>query len=185
MSAFYYGKGGSGSPVVVNFASVKAALAAANSAVGFNGQALTSVSLINSIDITTLTPTETFTAGEAIAAGAIVTINDIAGIAKAFLADADGVPLLQEAIGYATNAAVLNASVAVQVVKKINVPDSLWDVLPLAADVGKRVWLSAMPGNSTLTAPGTGSMNLSVGVLVAGGSGNCKVLIRVGEGLLL
>jgi len=123
------------------------------------------------------------TAGEAVAVGNLVAIDDVAGTPKVFLADANGGTQLVNPIGFAQDAAVLNGALDVIVSGTIAVADSEWDSVPVVADVGKVVFMSTTPGNLTLTAPSTaGDIVQKVGVVSVGGTGAVEVIVQIGDG---
>lgn len=125
--------------------------------------------------------------GENITAGQLVVIINQISQGTVFLADADGAGLLQDVVGYATLDATAPDDTIVQLTPGVvYVPDVYWDSVPADTDVGKRVYLSATAGNSTLTAPsGSGVLVIRVGILVTGGAGFNRVAMNIGEGIIL
>ncbi|NBT35348.1 MAG: hypothetical protein EBT03_07390, partial [Betaproteobacteria bacterium] len=102
------------------------------------------------------------TATVALAAGEIVRFTS-GGVEKADATDAAN---QLEPIGFATAAAGIGAPVSVRVAGLVDVPAALFDVAPIAANVGERVWLSTTAGQITLTAPSvSGDVVQRVGVL--------------------
>lgn len=126
------------------------------------------------------------TAGETIAAGAPVVFDDAAGTAKVFRSDANGAGELVNTVGFNTTAAVLNDTVSVKVNGEVTIPDAIWDTVPVAADVGKKVFLSENVGKVTLTAPATiGSTVIKCGIVTQFGAGTSKICIQIGDGVVL
>lgn len=126
--------------------------------------------------------------GGAITTGQIVAIVNSAGNPVWQPANAAGAGNLINAVGVsATTVGGAGSQIAVTIVGEIAVPDSVWDSVPAAANVGSRVYLSPLtPGNWTLTAPSTATQwVLKMGILTRGGSGTSRVAIQIGEGLLL
>lgn len=66
---------------------------------------------------------------------------------------------------------------------------ALFDAAPIAADVGKRVWLSTTAGRVTLTAPSAvGDVVQRVRILATlsgGGGGTPQILVQIGDPVLL
>lgn len=120
------------------------------------------------------------TAGEALAAGDLIAMDDSGGSARAFKADAAaaGGPERANPIGFADNAAAPGGPVTV-VFDGRDTP-SAFDVAPVAADVGTLVYMSTTPGNVTLTAPSTsGQVAQKVGVLIS----TTDVIVQIGDGV--
>jgi|GEM_PF-4834260 len=92
----------------------------------------------------------------------------------------------QGPVGFAVAAASATAAVTIRIAGVASVPAALFDAAPTAADVGKRVFMSALlPGQITLTAPSaTNDVVQRVGILTDGGA-NPKVLVQVGEPITL
>lgn len=84
-----------------------------------------------------------------------------------------------------TGNAVTSASASVRIAGIADVPTARFDVAPTGADVGARVFMSKTAGQVTLTAPvAVGDLVQRVGVLVDG-SANPKVLVQIGDPVLL
>lgn len=127
------------------------------------------------------------TAGAQLYVGQAVVWDDSAGTAKVYQADGAGAGERLDCAGFCVLAASGDGQpTTVRVSGSLVVPDVYWpsDTAPVAADVGKRVYLSATtPGDVTLTAPDTaGQLALRVGWLIKGGSGTATVAIGIGEG---
>ena len=125
------------------------------------------------------------TTGEAFAASELVAIENVAGVASTFKADANGVTTRKNVIGVALKAVasgVTNATVVVA--GEVSVPDAAWTGgVPAVADVGSKAFLSETAGLWTLTAPVTaGSRVIRVGIVTRGGTGAVKVDVQIGEG---
>jgi hypothetical protein len=126
----------------------------------------------------------TFTgvAGEAIAAGAPVAFDDVAGSPRVFRADANGgSDDTRNCVGFATTSAILGGTVTIMGFEQA-VPDTIWDAVPTTAQVGALVYLSANVGMVTITAPTVGPVDsLAVGVVTQGGAGAVKIALAVGR----
>lgn len=122
--------------------------------------------------------TEVLVAGEAVR---FVT----GGVQKA---DANA-PTQLEPVGFAVAGAGIGAPVSVRVAGVVDVAAALFDAAPIAADVGKRVWLSTTAGSVTLTAPSAvGDVVQRVGILATlsgGGGGTPQILVQIGDPVLL
>jgi hypothetical protein len=130
------------------------------------------------------------TAGEALAAGELVSIDNVAGAAKVFKADADQFAANLErtnSIGFAHAAAAGDGS-AVNVLTggEIDVPDAEWDSVPATTDVGRKAFMSTTAGNLSLTAPSaSGDVVQKVGIVSRGGTGAVRVIVQIGDGVIL
>lgn len=128
----------------------------------------------------------TKTAGEALVAGNVIALQDDAGTPSAYKADADGTGQLPYAVGFVTAAVSAAANATVYIAGEVPVADAVWDALPAVTDVGMTVYMSETVGNVTLTAPTTsGSTVQKVGVVSVGGTGAVKVLIQIGDRIVL
>lgn len=126
------------------------------------------------------------TSGENVSVGELVAIDDSDGSPRIYKADANGGTERVNPIGIAASTATPGAPLYVMVAGECPVADSEWDAVPGVADVGKRVYLSEMAGNWTLTAPSaTGSMVIRTGIITRGGAGMVKVVLQIGEGVVL
>lgn len=128
-----------------------------------------------------------FLAGESILAGEAVMIkNSGSNTPRIFRADATTNATF---IGFASVAqGSVDGAITVRVSgETITLVDLRWsDTLPAVTNVGQRVFLSATTGKVTLTAPDTsGQTKLKVGILTAGGTGACKVLLQTGDSVLV
>jgi len=118
------------------------------------------------------------TAGEALAAGDLLAMDDSGGSARAFKADASVGGARANPIGFAMAGAALGAPVTV-VFDGRDTP-SAFDAAPVAADVGRLVYMSTTAGNVTLTAPvASGTVAQKVGVLIS----TTDILIQIGDGI--
>lgn len=119
-----------------------------------------------------------------LAAGEVVRFT-VGGVQQA---DANA-PLQLEPVGFSLAAAGIGVPVTIRTAGVADVPVVQFDVAPIAADVGKRVWLSTMAGKITLTAPSSsGEVVQRVGILVTlagGGGGEPQILVQVGDPVLL
>jgi len=122
--------------------------------------------------------TEVLLAGEAVR---FVT----GGVQKA---DANA-PAQLEPVGFAVAGAGIGSPVSVRVAGVVDVAVARFDVAPIAANVGKRVWLSTTAGRVTLTAPSAvGDVVQRVGILATlagGGGGTPQILVQIGDPVLL
>lgn len=127
------------------------------------------------------------TAGETLNAGDLVCLDDDAGNPRVFKADANGSGERQNPIGVAVAAAASAGDpVSVRVAGEISLADARFDSLPGVANVGQRVFMSTTAGNFTLTAPSTsGDVVQKVAIVSRGGTGNVRVIVQIGEGILL
>lgn len=125
------------------------------------------------------------TAQEALNAGDLVRFTNDAGTPRAQKADATNTDARLNPVGFAVAAAGIGAAVTVRVAGVADVPAARFDVAPGAADVGKRVFVSTTSGQISLTAPSaSGDIVQRAGVLVDG-SANPKVLVQIGDPVLL
>lgn len=128
-------------------------------------------------------------AGENINAGAPVILADASGVAKAYHGDADGTGTRTYVVGFAPTAITAANSGTLQCAGEIAVQDAIWDVVPVAANVGYPVFLSESIGKLTLTPPSTsGSTVLRCGFVSAAtnGTGNTvKMVIGLVAGVVL
>jgi hypothetical protein len=90
-------------------------------------------------------------------------------------------------LGLAKTGYAVDAVADIIVAGEIPVPDAEWDSTPAAADAGKIVWFSTTTaGNLTTTIPTTSTeVRQKAGVLTVGGTGACKVVVQVGDALVL
>jgi hypothetical protein len=122
------------------------------------------------------------TALEVIVAGDLLRYAN-GGVEKA---DATTSSALLEPVGFATDAQpLIGGPVTIRVAGLADVPAALFDVAPIAGNVGKRVWLSTTAGKVTVTASVTpGDVVQRAGILatLAGGSGGApQVLVQIGD----
>jgi len=131
------------------------------------------------------------TSGEAIAIGALVVVNNAAGVPRLFNADAAGVSPLNRAFGVATTAAgAAGTAVTVAAASEVSVPDALWagGVAPAAADMGAPVFLHTVAGQWSLTAPSASTQTVQPCGYVSVGGGavdTSKVVIVFGAPVVL
>jgi hypothetical protein len=129
------------------------------------------------------------TSGEAIAIGAPVNWSYAIGVGTAvFNSDANSATATKKFVRglCLTAAAASGVSVNVLLAGDTDVPDAIWDSVPVAADGGKDVYLSENSGKLTLTAPtGSASVVQRVGFVSRGGSGSVRVVVQPGEPVLL
>lgn len=124
-------------------------------------------------------------AGENITDGYLVAIDNSSG-PKVFHADANGAGELVNPVGLASGDASLGEAIDVITFGGKDTGDDVWDVIPEEADIGKIAYMSETPGHLTLTPPTTpGSIVQKVGIVSDGGSGMVRVLIQIGDGVLL
>lgn len=125
------------------------------------------------------------TAQEILVAGELVRFVNDAGSPSVQKADATNTDNRLNPVGFVIAGAAAGAPVAVRIAGVADVPAALFDAAPAPANVGQRVWTSTTAGQITLTAPTTtGNIVQRVGVLVDG-SANPKVLVQIGDPVLL
>lgn len=123
-------------------------------------------------------------AGENLAAGAPVAVDDNGGSPGGFLADADGTDVRANCVGLAQAAIASAASGNIVTSGQVDVPDAQWAAVPGTGDVGLPVYISTTPGILTLTAPGSGAYVSRVGTVYRGGAGQVRVLVNVVDPIL-
>lgn len=124
------------------------------------------------------------TSGEAILAGAPVLFDDSGGAPRVVRADANGAGQTVFAVGINLSTVVgAGSPVSVITSGRVATLDAVWDLpTPIAADVGKPVFLSENVGKLTLTAPTTlGSTVLRVGYIAEGGVGTTTITVSLGD----
>lgn len=115
------------------------------------------------------------TAGENIDAGAPVSLADLAGVPRAYEADANGTGTRPQVFGVAVLAITAGAVSNIQVAGETAIlVDAIWDAVPAVTDVGKPVYLSNIVGQLTITAPATA---IQVGWVSVGGAGATKIIV--------
>jgi hypothetical protein len=125
------------------------------------------------------------TAQEALNAGDLVRFVNDAGTPRVQKADATNTDARLNGVGFAVAAASAGAAVSVRVVGVADVPAARFDAAPGVANVGQRVFVSTTSGQVTLTAPSVGGNIVQrAGILVDGGA-NPKVLVQIGDPVLL
>jgi hypothetical protein len=128
----------------------------------------------------------TVTAGENIPAGGSVGIENVAGNPRAFKADATTSTNRQYPIGIAPTAITSGASGTVYVVGEVAVPDAQFTGTHAVGDVGLRYYVDTTSGMISKTAPSTtGETVTRIGLLTVGGAGVSKILVQIGENVLL
>lgn len=137
-------------------------------------------------------PTVTVTAGEALAASALISVaDDGSSNARAYLCDittspgssADGpIP-----VGFAATAIASGNSGRLLTTGEVYVPGAFWDSLPAATDVGKPVYAYVTAGQVSLTPPasGSGDYRTKVGVLKSRSALGAFVIIQIGDSVLM
>jgi hypothetical protein len=120
----------------------------------------------------------TYTAGEAIAAGAPIILVDDGGVPRLEEGDAN-VAARQRVFGIATAAIADTDPGDITTFGPVAVPDARWDAIPAVGDVGSPVYLSTTVGQLTLTAPGGAVAIVDMGTVVVGGAGNVTVHVNV------
>jgi len=133
------------------------------------------------------TPGFTENADVALTAGEVIAFSNGTN-GPVVKAEADGAGTLVNAYGYCVTGAAQGAPAKVANNGKVTVADALWEAKPVAADIGKRVYMSETAGKSSLTPPATtGSTSLCVGeVCYADASADTtRVAIGVGEPVIV
>ncbi len=112
--------------------------------------------------------------------------NDTGSVPRVFPSDADSATVtLRDALGVAISGTLTAGGTAnIQLAGEVPIAAARWQVEPVAADVGKRVYVHTVAGQWTLTAPtAAGTKALRTGwVSSAAASGSVKVVIGIGEG---
>jgi len=126
--------------------------------------------------------------GEALAAGAPVSMANAAGSPKAYNADADGAGTKANVIAFAVAPIAFPGNGTIQTTGELAIPDAQWDAagVPAVGDVGLPFYLSETVGKVSKTAPAVaGSTVLRCGYITVGGAGAVKVAINIGDGVVL
>jgi hypothetical protein len=128
----------------------------------------------------------TGTSGESIDIGMPVGFENSGGNPRVFQADADAGGNRHFCTGIAGNSPVSSGlSTIIYTSGERSIIDATWDSVPVAADVGKLVFLSENAGKLTLTAPSNpGSYAQRVGFVTRGGTGVVKIEICLGDSFL-
>lgn len=114
-------------------------------------------------------------AGETISAGQPLYIANDSGNPRAFALTWGAFPV-QYAIGIASNSGSTGATINVTVAGEVSIPDAIWDSVPAATNVGEIVYVKDTGPNLSLSP--TSPTAVVIGILTAGGSGNCKITIQ-------
>lgn len=105
------------------------------------------------------------------------------------IADADISGTKRNCVGFALNAAAgTGNTVTIQCNGQITMLDSTWDVVAVAADTGKKVFLSENEGKITLTAPVTSGSNVQKLGIVAYADGianTTRIAIQIGDAVTI
>jgi hypothetical protein len=104
-----------------------------------------------------------YVAGETIPRGSLVTLDAGSDGIRLFLSGSALAAPRDKPDGYAAEAGLAGVVISMTNGNAVPVPDAIWDVAPVTADLGKDVRLSATPGKSTLT--GVGAI---AGTVIAG-----------------
>lgn len=128
----------------------------------------------------------TKTADENLSAGNLLALGFNGGTPICNKADANGSGTRPNAVGFTAAAVTASNPATIVVSGEVAVADASWDSVPTTSDVGAPVYMSETAGNVTLTAPSTsGSTVQKVGIVSVGGSGAVKVLVQIGDGVVL
>jgi hypothetical protein len=113
--------------------------------------------------------------------------NPGTGLPELMLAEAISPVPTSEVVGITMTAALTGAGVTAVNGGQLAIPDAVWDPSPPTTfDVGERVYLSAITGKMTLTAPTiTTHTVLRLGWVLEGGAGSVKLVVEFGEGAIL
>jgi hypothetical protein len=123
-----------------------------------------------------------------VSAGEAIAMSNQSGTPVGAKADADGGGTLVNCVGLAEAAASGGASFNIIISGEATVPDAEWDSAPVAADVGKKVFMSLTPGNLTLTSPSaTGQTVQKVGIVsfADASADTTRVLVQPADSVLL
>lgn len=124
------------------------------------------------------------TSGEALTTGQLVSFDNSGGNARVFKSDADDTDELANAVGIClTTVGASGNAVRIATIGTTNIPDAFWDTsAPVAADIGKRVFMSATAGNVTITAPSSpGQSILKVGIISSINVGSVSIAMQIGD----
>jgi hypothetical protein len=128
----------------------------------------------------------TKTADENLSAGNLLALGFNGGTPICNKADANGAGTRTNAVGFTAAAVTASNPATIVVSGEVAVADASWDSVPTTSDVGAPVYMSETAGNVTLTAPSTsGSTVQKVGIVSVGGTGAVKVLVQIGDGVVL
>lgn len=128
----------------------------------------------------------TKTADENLSAGNLLALGFNGGTPICNKADANGAGTRTNAVGFTATAVTASNPATIVVSGEVAVADASWDSVPTTSDVGAPVYMSETAGNVTLTAPSTsGSTVQKVGIVSVGGTGAVKVLVQIGDGIVL
>lgn len=168
-----------------NITSINGVTTSFPSAQGADGQVLTNDGSGNLSWLEPKTVAIPAVASESLVAGDVVVYVNASGTTKVAKADATLLDAKLNPVGIAVSAASADGSLTVRVHGVASVPAGNFDTAPSPSDVGKRVYLSTTPGKVTITSPQEeGDIVQRVGVL-ADGSGSPKILIQIGEPIVL
>jgi hypothetical protein len=170
-------------------AAVSANVTAANLGTLTAGSASNADALHTHSGVSSSKVTFTATTDEAlgITTGAPISFADAVGNARVRNGNATAAGVAANSFGIADNTTTgTGQAQTVMVSGERAIPTGVWVAEPVAADVGKKVYLSATAGKLTLTAPSTaGNVVLRMGFVTAGGIGTSKMAISVGEPITL
>ena len=125
------------------------------------------------------------TSGVAITAGQLVSLENSGGSARVFLADGSLASSTRSNAWGISLTTVAGAGNAVNIALNglADIADALWDTAaPVAADVGKLVYMSSTAGNLTLTPSATsGHVVQKVGIIYAINAGSVTISIQIGD----
>lgn len=125
-------------------------------------------------------------ANEAISVGAPVTFVDNGGNARSQNAESAVVSGRTNAVGVAATAGTAPNSHDIVVNGQATIPTAIFDVAPVAANVGDPFFLSTTQGQLTLTAPtATGQTVLRMGKIQEISGANAICIIQVGDPVVL
>jgi hypothetical protein len=154
----------------------------------FSGNATSVIGAINYLatgaSSSDVTVAATANGTTALVANNLVSIDNDGGNSRAFKADANGAGEIVNPVGFAQAAAAVDTAVDIVVAGEITIQDALWDVAPVAADAGKRVYMSTTAGNVTLTAPSTAGdvvMRVAIVSFADGNADTTRVIVQMGE----
>lgn len=118
--------------------------------------------------------------GEAVDVGELVAVINSAGSTRLVKADANGGTTRETAAGFCTVGAALGGTANITNFGQVVIPDAEWDIVPTITEIGDPVFMSTTPGNVTLTAPASGTVQ-RVGIVSLVGGGSTSVLVQIGQ----
>ncbi len=123
------------------------------------------------------------TSGEAINAGAPVSLANSGGSPRIYHSDANGAGNRVHTVGISNTTIAGVGAVTIYVAGERAIPDAIWDAaggVPAVGDVGLPVYVSETVGQLTILAPTANATVQRVGIVTVGGTGAVKIAIMPG-----